>query len=149
MKLAFSSISALDRPLAEAAQLAAEAGLHGLEVTERAPHLAPGCDLEEAAAAGHAVRAAGLEVVAFGAVSVYEPRGDYQLVVTRLEPKGLGALQLAFERLKEKLRKEGLFDPERKRPLPSLPRRIGVVTSSTGAAVRDIVNVILRRFPKA
>ena len=66
MKLAFSSISALDRPLASAAKLAAEAGLDGLELTERAPHLAPGCDLEAAAAAGRAVRAAGLEVVAFG-----------------------------------------------------------------------------------
>jgi len=91
----------------------------------------------------------GVEVLAFGTVSVYEPRGEYQLVVTHLEPKGLGALQLAFEQLKEKLRKEGLFDPDRKRPIPFLPRRIGVITSSTGAAVRDIVNVILRRFPKA
>jgi exodeoxyribonuclease VII large subunit len=89
----------------------------------------------------------GLEVVATGEISVYEPRGEYQMVVTKLEPKGLGALQLAFEQLKEKLKKEGLFDPERKRPLPFLPGRIGVVTSATGAVIRDICNVALRRFP--
>jgi exodeoxyribonuclease VII large subunit len=89
----------------------------------------------------------GLEVVATGEISVYEPRGEYQIVVSRLEPKGLGALQLAFEQLKEKLQKEGLFDPERKRPLPFLPHRIGVVTSATGAVIRDICNVASRRFP--
>ncbi|MHC4598475.1 MAG: exodeoxyribonuclease VII large subunit [Planctomycetota bacterium] len=89
----------------------------------------------------------GLEVVATGEISVYEPRGEYQIVVSRLEPKGLGALQLAFEQRKEKLKKEGLFEADRKRPLPFLPRRIGVVTSATGAVIRDICNVALRRFP--
>ncbi|MHC5040665.1 MAG: exodeoxyribonuclease VII large subunit, partial [Planctomycetota bacterium] len=89
----------------------------------------------------------GLEVVATGEISVYEPRGEYQIVISRLEPKGLGALQLAFEQLKEKLQKEGLFDPDRKRPLPFLPRTIGVITSATGAVIRDICNVASRRFP--
>ena len=88
----------------------------------------------------------GLKVVACGRVTVYEPRGDYQLVLDYLEPKGLGALQLAFEQLKEKLAAEGLFDPARKRPIPHLPQRIGVVTSPTGAAIRDILRIIDRRF---
>ena len=88
----------------------------------------------------------GLQVVACGRVTVYEPRGDYQLVLDYLEPKGLGALQLAFEQLKEKLAAEGLFDPARKRPIPHLPQRIGVVTSPTGAAIRDILRIIDRRF---
>ncbi|MFY9607507.1 MAG: exodeoxyribonuclease VII large subunit [Blastocatellia bacterium] len=87
----------------------------------------------------------GLTVSARGRLSVYEARGEYQLVVEYLEPVGVGALQLAFELLKNKLAAEGLFDPERKRPLPLLPRCIGIVTSPTGAAVRDIVRVIRRR----
>jgi exodeoxyribonuclease VII large subunit len=90
----------------------------------------------------------GMQVVAFGNISVYEPRGEYQLIISRLEPKGVGALQLAFEQLKRKLEAEGLFDPARKRPLPFLPQRIGVVTSSTGAAIRDILTVIQRRFAR-
>jgi exodeoxyribonuclease VII large subunit len=89
----------------------------------------------------------GMQVVAFGEVSVYEKRGQYQLAVTQLLPKGLGALQLAFEELKRKLAAEGLFDPARKKPLPALPRCIGVVTSPTGAAIRDFLNIIGRRFP--
>jgi len=88
----------------------------------------------------------GLQVVACGRVTVYEPRGDYQLVLDYLEPKGLGALQLAFEQLKEKLAAEGLFDPGRKRPIPHLPQKIGIVTSPTGAAIRDILRIIDRRF---
>lgn len=88
----------------------------------------------------------GLHVICRGRVDVYERRGEYQLVVDYMEPKGIGALQLAFEQLKEKLAKEGLFDSERKRPIPLLPRRIGVVTSPTGAAIRDILNVLRRRF---
>jgi exodeoxyribonuclease VII large subunit len=88
----------------------------------------------------------GLAVIALGELTVYEKRGQYQLVAEKLEPKGKGALQLAFEQLKEKLRKEGLFEEERKQPLPSLPRRVGVVTSPRGAAVRDIINVLTRRF---
>ena len=87
----------------------------------------------------------GLSVSARGRLSVYEARGEYQLVVEYLEPVGVGALQLAFEQLKSKLSAEGLFDADRKRPLPLLPRCIGVVTSSTGAAVRDIVRVLRRR----
>lgn len=88
----------------------------------------------------------GLAVVAFGGISVYNRRGSYQFKIRKLEPKGLGALQLAFEQLKEKLKKEGLFDPAGKKPIPLLPSKIGVVTSSTGAAIRDILNVLDRRF---
>lgn len=87
----------------------------------------------------------GLEVIARGRISVYEPRGDYQLIVETMEPKGLGSLQLAFEQLKEKLRKEGLFDQERKVPLPLLPQKIGIVTSPTGAAIRDMLRILKRR----
>ncbi len=89
----------------------------------------------------------GLQVICRANLSVYPPRGDVQLIVDSMEPKGQGALQLAFEGLKRKLAEEGLFDTERKRPLPSLPRSVGVITSPTGAAVRDILQVIWRRFP--
>ena len=90
----------------------------------------------------------GLKVVCRGKVSVYEPRGDYQLYVDLVEPKGKGALQLAFEQLKEKLKAEGLFDDGRKRKLPLRPQTIGVVTSPTGAAIRDILRVLERRYAK-
>src|SRR5712671_1417599 len=80
-----------------------------------------------------------------GRITAYEGRGEYQLIVEVLEPAGLGALQLAFEQLKEKLEKEGLFRAERKRPLPPLPRRIGIVTSPTSAALRDVLTVLKRR----
>ncbi len=89
----------------------------------------------------------GLQVIAFGDVSVYERSGQYQLVARQLLPKGLGALQLAFEELKQRLAKEGLFDAARKKPIPTLPQRIGLVTSPTGAAIRDFLNIINRRFP--
>jgi len=89
----------------------------------------------------------GLEVIATGSVDVYEPRGQYQFYVRRLEPRGMGALELAFRQLKEKLGKEGLFDPSRKRSLPRFPRRIAVVTSLSGAAIRDILQAIQRRYP--
>jgi len=89
----------------------------------------------------------GLRVVARGQLSLYEPKGEYQLVCEHMEPKGLGALQLAFEQLKKKLQADGLFDAARKRPLPSLPRRIGIVTSLDGAALRDILKVLRRRAP--
>jgi exodeoxyribonuclease VII large subunit len=88
----------------------------------------------------------GMQVLAFGGLDVYAARGQYQLVVEMMEPKGLGALQLAFEQLKRKLEAEGLFDEGRKRRLPAFPRVIGVVTSPTGAAIRDILNIIGRRF---
>ncbi|MFQ6111845.1 MAG: exodeoxyribonuclease VII large subunit [Nitrospinota bacterium] len=89
----------------------------------------------------------GMQVLARGRVTVYETRGEYQLVVQELEPRGRGALELAFQQLKERLASEGLFDPERKRPLPCLPRGVGVVTSLTGAAIRDILRIIFRRYP--
>ncbi len=89
----------------------------------------------------------GMEILLHGKITVYEARGDYQMVADTAEPVGVGALQLAFEQLKKKLHAEGLFDPKHKKKLPYIPRRIGVVTSSTGAAVRDILKVLSRRFP--
>ncbi|MHB8173070.1 MAG: exodeoxyribonuclease VII large subunit [Nitrospirota bacterium] len=89
----------------------------------------------------------GLEVILRGRLTVYDPRGEYQVVAEYMEPQGIGALQLAFIQLKERLEKEGLFDQSRKRPLPSHPRRVGVVTSTSGAAIRDILNVLGRRAP--
>jgi exodeoxyribonuclease VII large subunit len=89
----------------------------------------------------------GLAVLARGRIDVYEVRGEYQLLVEILEPQGAGALQLAFEQLKKKLAAEGLFAAERKRELPRFPRRVGIVTSRQGAAVRDIVQILTRRFP--
>jgi len=91
----------------------------------------------------------GLRVVARGKITVYDPKGEYQLLCEHLEPQGFGPLQLAFEQLKKKLQAEGLFDAARKRPLPALPRRIGLVTSIDGAALRDIVRVLRRRYPNA
>jgi exodeoxyribonuclease VII large subunit len=91
----------------------------------------------------------GLAVVAQGEVTVYEPRGQYQIVIRRMDPLGVGALQLAFLQLKERLEKEGLFDPARKRPLPFFPRTVAVITSPTGAAVQDILRVLRRRCPMA
>lgn len=88
----------------------------------------------------------GMKVIARGRVSTYTARGNYQLIVQYLEPSGKGALQLAFEQLKAKLEKEGLFDQARKRPIPALPQKIGIVTASTGAAIKDILAVINRRF---
>src|ERR1700761_4978732 len=92
---------------------------------------------------------AGQQVLARGRISLYEPRGDYQLIVEHMEEAGVGALKREFERLKVKLAEEGLFALERKRSLPRFPRRIGVVTSPTGAAVRDILHILSRRFPPA
>jgi len=89
----------------------------------------------------------GQYVVTRGRVTVYDPKGEYQIVCEHLEPQGLGALQLAFEQLRERLDHEGLFDTARKRPLPLLPRKIGIVTSLDGAAVKDILTVIGRRYP--
>jgi len=88
----------------------------------------------------------GLAALALGRVGLYSQRGQYQLIVDEIEPRGKGALQLAFEQLREKLEKEGLFDAARKRPLPALPRTVGVVTSPTGAVIRDILTVLGRRF---
>jgi exodeoxyribonuclease VII large subunit len=89
----------------------------------------------------------GQHVLAFGGVEIYGPQGVYQLIARKLEPQGIGALQLAFQQLQERLQAEGLFDPARKKPLPSFPRRIGVVTSPTGAAIRDFLEIALRRWP--
>ena len=91
----------------------------------------------------------GLRVVARGRLTVYDPKGEYQIVCEHLEPEGLGARQLAFDQLKERLAREGLFDPRRKRALPALPKKIGVVTSLDGAAVRDIIKVLRRRYANA
>jgi exodeoxyribonuclease VII large subunit len=87
----------------------------------------------------------GMEVVARGRLSVYEPRGDYQVIIEYMEPVGLGSLQLAFDQLKEKLRKEGLFEESHKIALPLLPRKIGIVTSPTGAAIQDMLRILKRR----
>jgi exodeoxyribonuclease VII large subunit len=89
----------------------------------------------------------GTEVLARGRVSVYAPRGDYQIIVEYMEPVGLGSLQKAFEQLKAKLGREGLFDEGRKKPLPLLPRKVGIVTSPTGAVVRDMLSILRRRNP--
>ncbi len=91
----------------------------------------------------------GLRVVARGKISVYDVKGEYQLICEHMEPQGFGPLQVAFEQLKKKLAAEGLFDAARKRPLPALPRRIGLVTSIDGAALRDMVRVLRRRYPNA
>jgi exodeoxyribonuclease VII large subunit len=89
----------------------------------------------------------GLQVIVRGRLTVYEPRGEYQIVLDTVEPKGIGALQLAFEQLKERLAAEGLFDQDRKKLIPAFPRTVGVVTSLTGAAIRDILAVLRRRWP--
>ena len=89
----------------------------------------------------------GQKVLLQGDVTVYEARGQYQLIVRAVELQGVGALQIAFEKLKQKLAAEGLFAPERKRPLPKYPQRIGLVTSPTGAAIRDVLHVAQRRNP--
>jgi len=89
----------------------------------------------------------GMEVICSGQIGVYEKQGAYQINIKHIEPKGVGAQALALEQLREKLLKEGLFDEARKRPLPYLPRKIGIVTSPTGAAVKDILKVLDRRFP--
>ena len=91
----------------------------------------------------------GLHVIVRGRLSVYDPKGEYQIVCDQVEPHGLGALQLAFDQLKRRLQAEGLFDTARKRPLPSFPRKIGIVTSLDGAAIRDIIKVLGRRYPNA
>lgn len=91
----------------------------------------------------------GLAVLCHGRVSVYAPRGQYQLYVERIEPKGMGALQLRFRQLRDKLAAEGLFDESRKRPIPFLPGRVGIVTSIDGAALHDILSVLGRRYPDA
>lgn len=89
----------------------------------------------------------GMKVIARGSITVYPPRGNYQLDVEQIQPIGLGELQLAFERLKQKLDAEGLFDAEHKKPIPEYPERIGLVTSETGAALQDILSVLSRRHP--
>lgn len=89
----------------------------------------------------------GIHIIASGSIGLYEKRGEYQIIINYLEPKGIGALQLAFEQLKKKLSDEGLFAPSHKKPIPSFPKKIAIVTSPTGAAVKDLINVISRRAP--
>src|SRR5690606_22673963 len=89
----------------------------------------------------------GLRVLARGRVTLYEARGEYQMVLDHMEEAGEGALRRAFDELKAKLQAEGLFDDARKRPLPAFAARIGVITSPSGAAVRDVLSVLARRFP--
>ena len=91
----------------------------------------------------------GMEVLARGKLSIYESRGEYQLNVDQLLPKGIGALDLAFQQLKERLEGKGYFDPRRKKPLPRFPRNIALVTSPTGAAIRDMLEILARRWPVA
>lgn len=91
----------------------------------------------------------GMKVICGGRISVYVKSGQYQIYAETMEPDGVGALYIAYEQLKRKLEAEGLFSPERKKPLPKIPRRVGVITSPTGAAVRDIINIMGRRFPYA
>jgi exodeoxyribonuclease VII large subunit len=88
----------------------------------------------------------GLHAICRGRVSLYEKRGEYQIILEDMEPKGIGALQLAFLQLKERLEREGFFDPSRKRPIPMVPQKIGIVTSPTGAVIRDMLQIIERRF---
>ena len=88
----------------------------------------------------------GMDIICYGRLTVYEKRGEYQIIIEYLEPKGIGALSFAFEQLKEKLSKEGLFDQAHKKPIPFLPKRIGIITSPTGAAIRDMIQIIGRRF---
>ncbi len=89
----------------------------------------------------------GLEIVCKGKISLYPPRGSYQLIVEHIEPLGIGALQLAFEQLKEKLNKEGLFDIQKKKPIPPFPQQIAIITSPSGAAIQDILTILKRRAP--
>jgi exodeoxyribonuclease VII large subunit len=105
------------------------------------------CVLFRSSAAQRALLGDGKKVLLQGDVTVYEARGQYQLIVREIEVQGIGALQAQFEKLKQKLAAEGLFAPERKRPLPKFPQRIGLVTSPTGAAIRDVLHVIQRRNP--
>ncbi len=91
----------------------------------------------------------GMEVIAFGRISVYKPRGEYQLLIEKLIPKGIGALEQALQRLKEQLLTRGYFDPHRKRPLPRYPQRIALVASPTGAAIRDMLQILRERWPSA
>lgn len=91
----------------------------------------------------------GMAVIARGGITVYPPRGDYQLMVEELEPKGVGAAELALRQLKERLLTKGYFDPTRKRPLPRFPKRVALVASATGAAVRDMLELLAKRWPVA
>ena len=90
----------------------------------------------------------GQKVICIGRVELYAPRGQYQIIIESMQPDGIGALNLAYEQLKEKLDKEGLFDAQHKKPIPKMPKTVGVITSPSGAAVQDIKNVLYRRYPR-
>src|ERR1700730_13504360 len=89
----------------------------------------------------------GIEVIVRGRLDVYAPYGEYKFIIDEIHPKGLGAQEIALRKLKEKLHRLGYFEPSRKRPLPKFPRRLGIITSPTGAAVRDIIKILSRRWP--
>ncbi len=91
----------------------------------------------------------GMKILAFGTVSLFPRDGSYQLYISDMQPDGIGALSIAYEQLKKKLQAEGLFNPEHKKPIPAFPEKVGVITSSTGAAIQDIFNVLRRRYPVA
>ena len=91
----------------------------------------------------------GMNVIVYGRISLYTPTGQYQLYAEDIQPDGIGALYIAYEQIKEKLASEGLFSPERKKSIPKIPQRVGIITSPTGAAIHDMINVMGRRFPLA
>ncbi len=134
---------------AEISNLARPASGH-LYFSLKDPHAQVRCAMFRSAASRMAVRAEnGMKVTARGRISLYEARGDYQFIVDSMQEAGEGLLQRQFEELKKKLESEGLFDPSRKQPLPAYPARIALVTSPSGAAVRDLLHVLERRWPVA
>lgn len=162
MSLSVSELTSYVKRLIESDELLAQASVRGeisnftrhasghlyFSLKDEASQLSCVCFRGDATRLGFAPES-GDQVVAHGTVTVYEPRGQYQLLVRAMQPDGAGELAEAIAKLRAKLRDEGLFEPSRKLPLPRFPRRIALVTSPTGAAVRDLVSVISRRYPPA